>query len=189
MGRSAARAGRSRARQSSGSPQTLPGDGHSQLARCPRGTRAVPSAWLGAVTDPRQGSGWSRAGRGGSGGRKCQCSLTRCSQGGKGVPWKEPPGPKPLLGQTGMAAVATSGPCQPFNGARVCWSRGGGIRAIFLSTKSSVKPRHDSSRPSFSAAPVLSQCTGKPTQDIPQRPFSPARPRGHQPTLCHISRG
>lgn len=60
---------------------------------------------------------------------------------------------------------------------------------MFLSTNLSVKPRCDSPRPSFSAVPVLPQCTGKPTQDIPLRPFSPANPRGYQPTLCCISLG
>lgn len=53
------------------------------------------------------------------------------------------------------------------------WSRGGGIRAIFLSIKLSVKPRRDSSRPSFWAAPALPQCTGKSTQAVPLCPFAP----------------
>lgn len=60
---------------------------------------------------------------------------------------------------------------------------------MFLSTNLSVKSRRDSPRPSFSAAPVLPQCTGKPTQDISLRLFSPANPGGYQPTLCCISLG
>lgn len=128
-------------------------------------------------------------GKGGSSAGKCKCSLTPSSQAGKGVPWKEPPGPKPLLGQTSMTGVATSGLCQPFSGAHVCYSRRGHIKGTFLSTKLSVKPRHDSSKPGFSALPVLPQCTGKPTENIPLHLFSPANPRGLQPTLCHISLG
>lgn len=123
MGRRAARAGIGTARQSSGSPQKLPVDGHSQLARCPRGLSPLPAASLGAVTDPSTGLGLEQGGQRGLRCRKMQTFINSGLPRKERCPLEGATRANSLPGQTGMTGVVTSGLCQPFNGARLLEQR------------------------------------------------------------------